>query len=97
MKGVNAALADAMQGVMEDNLETAKRTTRQEAVRQWGALPEDEKLRRCWASIPRSVAPSMAFAGEPVDLAMLEAAHARRPMPPLRRAECCTDVSFAPW
>lgn len=70
-----------MQGVMEDNLETEKRTTWQEAIRQWRALPGEEKLRRSWASIPHSVTQSMAFAGEPVDLAMPEAAHARRPMP----------------
>jgi hypothetical protein len=52
-----------------------------EAIRQWRALPEAEKRRRRWASIPRSVADSFAFEGEPVDLAMLEAAHAKRPMP----------------
>jgi len=64
-------------------LETAKRITWQEAIRQWRALPEEEKHRRRWASIPRSVARSMAFAGEPVDLAKLEAEHVRVPMPPL--------------
>lgn len=53
-----------------------------EAIRQWRALPEAEKRRRRWANIPRSVAQSFAFEGEPVDLAMLEAEHARRPMPP---------------
>lgn len=52
-----------------------------EAIRQWRALPEEEKQRRRWASIPRHVARSFAFEGEPVDLAMLEAEHARHPMP----------------
>ena len=54
-----------------------------EVIRQWRALPEAEKHRRRWASIPRSVARSMALEGEPVDLAMLEAEHARQPMPPV--------------
>lgn len=54
----------------------------EEAIRQWRALPEAEKHRRRWASIPRSVARSFAFEGEPVDLEMLEAEHAGRPMPP---------------
>jgi hypothetical protein len=48
-----------------------------EAIRQWRALPEEEKLRRRLESIPRQVAQSFAFEGEPVDLAMLEAEHAR--------------------
>jgi hypothetical protein len=55
-----------------------------EAIRQWRALPEEEKLRRRLESIPRQVAQSFAFEGEPVDLAMLEAEHAGRPMPPVR-------------
>ena len=54
-----------------------------EIIRRWRALPEAEKHRRRWASIPRSVARSMALEGEPVDQAMLEAEHARRPMPPV--------------
>lgn len=54
-----------------------------EAIRQWRALPAEEKQRRRWESIPRSVARSFAFAGEPVDVAMLEAVHARYPMPPV--------------
>jgi hypothetical protein len=53
-----------------------------EAIRQWRALPETEKHRRRWASIPRSVARSFAFEGEPVDQARLEAEHARQAMPP---------------
>jgi hypothetical protein len=53
-----------------------------ERIHQWRALPEAEKHRRRWKNIPRSVAESMAFEQEPVDLAMLEAEHARRPMSP---------------
>ena len=52
-----------------------------DVIRQWRALPADEKARRRWANIPRSVARSMALAGEPVDQAVLEAEHALRPMP----------------
>jgi hypothetical protein len=53
-----------------------------EAIRQWRALPEEEKLRRRLESIPRQVAQSFAFEGEPVELAEVEAEHARWPMPP---------------
>ena len=54
----------------------------QEIIRRWRALPEAEKHRRRWAIIPRSVERSMALAGGPVDLAMLEFEHARQPIPP---------------
>jgi hypothetical protein len=54
-----------------------------ESIRDWRALPEEEKHRLRWESIPRNVARSFAFAGEPVDLALLEAEHARTPMPPV--------------
>lgn len=63
----------------------------EEAIRQWRALPEEEKHRRRWENIPRSVARSFAFEGEPVDLAMLEAEHARRPMPPVVRKKPSRD------
>lgn len=65
---------------MNRNTETAPMNWK-EAIRQWRALSEEEKQRRRWVSIPRHVARSFAFAGEPVDLAMLEAEHARWPMP----------------
>lgn len=48
-----------------------------ECLERWRALPEEERLRRRWRSIPRSVADSMAFEGEPVDLAWLEERHRR--------------------
>ncbi len=51
------------------------------AIENWRRLPADEKARRRWALIPLKVARSMAFAGEPVSLAVLEAEHARRPQP----------------
>lgn len=54
-----------------------------EAIRQWRALPEEEKQRVRRQNLPGKVARSFAFAGEPVDLAMLEAEHARHPMPPV--------------
>ena len=50
-------------------------------IRRWRALPEVEKIRLRWETIPADVAQSMAFEGEPVDQAMLEAVHACRPMP----------------
>lgn len=40
--------------------------------------------RRRWESIPRTVAVSMAFEGEPVDLAWLEELHRRMGLPALR-------------
>lgn len=55
-----------------------------QAITRWRALPAEEKRRLRWESIPRSVADSFAFEGEPVDLAMLEAEHARQAMPPLK-------------
>jgi hypothetical protein len=57
-----------------------------EVIHRWRALPEEEKHRLRWLSIPRSVARSMAFAGEPVDQELLEAEHARCAMPPLGAA-----------
>ncbi len=53
----------------------------QQNIQEWRALSPEEKLRRRWASIPLSVARSFAAAGEPVDLAALEAAHAQRIFP----------------
>jgi hypothetical protein len=52
-----------------------------QAIERWRKLPEAEKHATRWRLIPRSVAASMAFEGEPVDLAMLEAEHARQPVP----------------
>ncbi len=63
-----------------------------EAIRQWRALPEAEKQRRRWDSIPGSVARSFAFEGEPVDQAMLEAVHLRPPVPPAPSLNMTRDV-----
>ena len=55
----------------------------QQAIQQWRDLPETEKHRLRWQRIPLNVAQSMAFEGEPVNLADLETEHARRPIPPV--------------
>jgi len=44
----------------------------QEDVRRWRQLPSEEQLRISLRRIPRKVARSMAFEGEPVDQRMLE-------------------------
>lgn len=44
-----------------------------EAINYWRSLSPEEQRRRALASLPRKVARSMAFEGEPVDQAMLEA------------------------
>jgi hypothetical protein len=49
-----------------------------QAIQRWQALPPEEQSRLRRLRIPRNVAESMAFEGEPVDLRMLEAEHARR-------------------
>lgn len=53
-----------------------------EAVRRWRSLPPAEKARRRWQRIPRNVAQSMAFEGEPVDERILEELHACESLPP---------------
>ena len=44
-----------------------------EAINHWRSLSPAEQRRRALANLPRKVARSMAFEGEPVDQAMLEA------------------------
>jgi len=44
-----------------------------DAIKHWRSLSPAEQQRRALANLPRKVARSMAFAGEPVDQAMLEA------------------------
>lgn len=65
------------------------------AIDRWRALPAEERHRRRWERIPRNVAESMAFEGEPVDLAWLEEEHAKHPMPPLRSARAGNLVANA--
>ncbi len=48
-----------------------------ECLQRWRALPLAERQRRRWARIPRNVAASMAFEGEPVNLGWLEELHRR--------------------
>jgi hypothetical protein len=43
-----------------------------EAINYWRSLSPEEQRRRALSKLPRKVARSMAFAGEPVDQAMLE-------------------------
>jgi hypothetical protein len=52
-----------------------------QAIREWRALPDEEQRRRRRVNLPLKVARSMAFAGEPVDLADLMTEPAMRPMP----------------
>ncbi|MBW7931680.1 MAG: hypothetical protein H3C57_10340 [Gammaproteobacteria bacterium] len=44
-----------------------------EVVKHWRSLPAEEQRRQALACLPRKVARSMAFEGEQVDQAMLEA------------------------
>lgn len=44
-----------------------------EAIKHWRSLSPAEQRRRALANLPLKVARSMAFEGEPVDQAMLEA------------------------
>lgn len=52
-----------------------------EAIESWRGLSAEERLRREWERIPKNVAESMAFAGEPVDIEVLKTQHARRHLP----------------
>ena len=54
-----------------------------ENIERWRQLPAEEKLVRRWQAIPRDVAQSMAFEGEPVDIQTLREIHARIELPAL--------------
>jgi len=54
-----------------------------ENIEIWRQLPAEEKLLRRWKAIPRDVAQSMAFEGEPVEMSLLHAIHARIELPAL--------------
>ena len=56
-----------------------------DAIEQWRALPEREQFAIEWRLIPRQVADSMAFEGEPVDRAWLEELHRRMTPPDLSK------------
>ena len=47
----------------------------QESIQNWRRLPAEEQRRIWWALIPRRVAESMAYEGEPVELEWLEKLH----------------------
>ena len=51
---------------------------RARAHSQWRKLKPAERKARRWADVPRQVAASMAFEGEPVDLEWLKTLHNRR-------------------
>lgn len=53
-----------------------------QTIQRWRSLPPEEQARIRRSRIPLSVAESMAFEGEPVNQAMLEAELARLDMPP---------------
>lgn len=53
-----------------------------QVVEQWRKLSAQEQLRVRLSRIPRKVARSMAFEGEPVDEKMLEDELSRRVTPP---------------
>ena len=52
-----------------------------EAIDRWRALPDATRRRLRWQAIPQQVAESMAFEGEPVDLAWLTKLHPPTPPP----------------
>ncbi len=52
-----------------------------QAIERWRSLPPEEQARIRRSRIPLNVAESMAFEGEPVDLAEMEAELARLDTP----------------
>jgi len=53
-----------------------------QAIERWRSLPPEERARIRRRRIPLNVAESMAFEGEPVDLAAMEAELVRLETPP---------------
>ncbi len=60
---------------------TLRRMSYLDSIALWRALPEEERLLRRWREIPRQVAASMAFEGEPVDFVWLNQLHPEVPPP----------------
>jgi hypothetical protein len=52
-----------------------------ESIARWRALPAARRRALRWQAVPREVAASMAFEGEPVDLAWLTKLHSQTPPP----------------
>lgn len=51
-------------------------TAWQANIQRWRALSSEQRTQAAWRRIPRQVAQSMAFEGEPVDLQWLIRQHA---------------------
>jgi len=47
-------------------------------ISRWRKLKPAQRKARRWADVPRQVADSMAFEGEPVNLEWLKTLHSRR-------------------
>ena len=85
-------MKDVFERISTMHLEWERPLTQlQQVIVDWRSLSPEERLRRQWARIPQSVAMSMAFAGEPVDIALLESEHAKHPVPydSLKKEEIC--------
>ncbi len=52
-----------------------------ESIAHWRALPAERRRALRWQAVPREVAASMAFEGEPVDFAWLKKLHDQTPQP----------------
>lgn len=61
-------------------------TAWQANIQRWRALSSEQRTEAAWRRIPRQVAQSMAFEGEPVDLQWLIRQHA--PLTPPSRHPC---------
>jgi len=63
-----------------------------ETIRQWKALTPERKLQLRWEAIPLNVARSMAFEGEPVDIEVIRAIHARTEPPALLKRHLASSA-----
>jgi hypothetical protein len=52
-----------------------------ETIQRWRNLPPEQQRQLRWRAIPKQVADSMAFEGEPVDLEWLTKLHLKTPPP----------------
>jgi hypothetical protein len=68
-------------------------TNWQKNLRHWRALSPDYQTQVTWRRIPRQVAQSMAFEGQPVDFNWLERLHAQTP-PPKRSSTAVGGLHF---
>jgi len=63
-----------------------------EAIHHWQSLPVATRQRVRWQAIPQQVVDSMAFEGEPVDLAWLTKLHPPTPPAGLKPAVASSDT-----